>query len=349
VDQARPIIIKRRKGGGDDGGHHGGAWKVAYADFVTAMMAFFLLMWLLNATSEEQRKGLADYFDPSIPISRNSAGGAGMLGGEDVLVPPDASGTRAEGERAKPTHAEEGEDLGDLDRSPDRPEGDAAPDTVAGFQTAAAAGEAGDQGPGPGRGTDGAGGADREAVVDRSTGAGTVGEGAGGPGDQGLAGAPVDAALRDLSDDLEAQVRALDQGGLMQHFSMRLAPEGLVIEIGDLLRRPLYTSGASTPEPVLRELIAILVPVLNHTTNDIAVIGHTDATPFTGTGDYSNWELSADRANAARRLLTEVGLAAQRIVRISGKAATDPISDDPHDPRNRRIAITLLRRDRDPD
>ena len=74
-----PIIIKRKKGGGEEG-HHGGAWKVAYADFVTAMMAFFLLMWLLNATSEEQRKGLADYFDPSIPLSRNSAGGSGMMG-----------------------------------------------------------------------------------------------------------------------------------------------------------------------------------------------------------------------------------------------------------------------------
>lgn len=80
----RPIIIKKiKKGGGD--GHHGGAWKVAYADFVTAMMAFFMLMWLLNATTEQQRNGIADYFSPSLPISRVSGGGDGMFGGEDVF------------------------------------------------------------------------------------------------------------------------------------------------------------------------------------------------------------------------------------------------------------------------
>jgi len=79
-----PVIIKRKKVVGGDG-HHGGAWKVAYADFVTAMMAFFLLMWLLNATTEQQRKGIADYFSPTIPVNRISGGGEGMFGGDDVL------------------------------------------------------------------------------------------------------------------------------------------------------------------------------------------------------------------------------------------------------------------------
>ena len=82
-DNVRPIIIKKKKASGGDG-HHGGAWKVAYADFVTAMMAFFMLMWLLNATTEQQRKGLADYFAPSIPISRTSGGGEGAFGGDDI-------------------------------------------------------------------------------------------------------------------------------------------------------------------------------------------------------------------------------------------------------------------------
>jgi chemotaxis protein MotB len=77
----RPIIIKRKKVVGGDG-HHGGAWKVAYADFVTAMMAFFMLMWLLNATTEQQRKGIADYFSPNVPIARISGGGEGAFGGE---------------------------------------------------------------------------------------------------------------------------------------------------------------------------------------------------------------------------------------------------------------------------
>ncbi len=84
-DQANVTIIKRKKVVGG-GGHHGGAWKVAYADFVTAMMAFFLLMWLLNATTEEQRKGLADYFSPSIPVHRTSGGGEGPFGGDNVLA-----------------------------------------------------------------------------------------------------------------------------------------------------------------------------------------------------------------------------------------------------------------------
>ena len=80
-----PIIIKRKKVVGG-GGHHGGAWKVAYADFVTAMMAFFMLMWLLNATTEQQRKGIADYFSPTLPINRVSGGGEGMFGGENILA-----------------------------------------------------------------------------------------------------------------------------------------------------------------------------------------------------------------------------------------------------------------------
>jgi len=83
-DNAAPIIIKRKKVAGG-GGHHGGAWKVAYADFVTAMMAFFLLMWLLNATTEKQRKGIADYFNPTIPINRISGGGEGAFGGDSVF------------------------------------------------------------------------------------------------------------------------------------------------------------------------------------------------------------------------------------------------------------------------
>ena len=79
-----PIIIKRKKVVAG-GGHHGGAWKVAYADFVTAMMAFFMLMWLLNATTEQQRRGLADYFAPTIPIARVSGGGADIFGGDDIM------------------------------------------------------------------------------------------------------------------------------------------------------------------------------------------------------------------------------------------------------------------------
>ena len=103
---AQPIIIKRKKVSGGDG-HHGGAWKVAYADFVTAMMAFFMLMWLLNATTEKQRKGIADYFSPTIPINRISGGGDGNFGGDSVFseetLPQNGTGATAN----RPTEAKQ--------------------------------------------------------------------------------------------------------------------------------------------------------------------------------------------------------------------------------------------------
>ncbi len=110
----RPIIIKRKKKSGGDG-HHGGAWKVAYADFVTAMMAFFMLMWLLNATTETQRKGLADYFSPTIPINRVSGGGDGAFSGDSVFaeetLPQNGTGASAQ----RPTESKEAR--GDTGRS----------------------------------------------------------------------------------------------------------------------------------------------------------------------------------------------------------------------------------------
>jgi chemotaxis protein MotB len=329
----QPIIIKKVvKGGGD--GHHGGAWKVAYADFVTAMMAFFLLMWLLNATSEEQRKGLADFFDPALPISRASAGGAGMLSGDTMFTPETAAGSRNEGVRARPTHDEAGEDLGEKDASPDKPEGETTPNTLPGGGAGPGAALADREGMEPGA-LPGAAPATKPGEADETE---EVTLSPGFAGDQAGLG-----EAKDIAVDLLAQVRQAGGDGLLEHFSMRVTPEGLVIEIVDIQDSPLFSSGAAQPEPILDLLSDILVPVLNKTTNDIAVVGHTDARPFTGRRDYSNWELSSDRANAARRVLAGRGLSEDRIVRVSGKAATDPIADDPNAPQNRRIAITLLR------
>ncbi len=102
VRNAAPVIIKRKKVVAG-GGHHGGAWKVAYADFVTAMMAFFLLMWLLNATTEKQRKGLADYFNPTIPINRISGGGEGAFGGDSVFSEEEVAQNGTGASNHKPT------------------------------------------------------------------------------------------------------------------------------------------------------------------------------------------------------------------------------------------------------
>ena len=288
TDEVRPIIIKRKKI--IAAGHHGGAWKVAYADFVTAMMAFFLLMWLLGATDEKQRKGLADYFNPSLAVNRTTGGGAGMLEGKDFYAKESAAGARPEG--APPTLRDE---AAAPETPPDAQPGEVAADTERGETAAQAA-----------------------ARVEQER-------------------------LEAVGRQITAAMNAAEDGTLVRHFFLRITPEGLVIEIIDANDQPLFASASAVPAPILPLLIDVLVPVLGETTNDIAVVGHTDAVPFGGT-NYSNWELSADRANAARRLLVGHGLPEGRIVRVTGKAAVDPLVADPTAPQNRRIAITLLRR-----
>ncbi|MEM9059608.1 MAG: flagellar motor protein MotB [Pseudomonadota bacterium] len=337
MSEAAPTIIKKKKVSGGDG-HHGGAWKVAYADFVTAMMAFFLLMWLLNATSEEQRKGLADFFDPSIPISAVSAGGAGMLNGDTMFSEDTAAGSVSEGVRAKPTNETPGDDLGELDASPDLDEGFLAPQT----------GDLLDEDAWPSSPfkdeRDGSFGATGDGVgeiarLPADTLSETSGIAAGASPDLNEEG-----ALSGVADTLAEQMTSIGGDGLLEHFTMRMTPEGLVIEIVDIQDEPLFRSGGAEPAPVLDELIDILVPILEQTTNDIAIAGHTDAATFSRQDGYSNWELSADRANAARRLMNARGLSPDRIVRVSGQAATNPIDPDPFASKNRRIAIILLRK-----
>ena len=372
--EIRPIIIKRKKVVAS-GGHHGGAWKVAYADFVTAMMAFFLLMWLLGATDEKKRQGLADYFNPTLTISRTTAGGgAGMLEGKALFVEAPTAGTEAEGVPPKPTHREDGPPLGNRDAAPDIPL-DASPDAVSGggaVQSGPSEGEDPKEGVGgDGLGGDGLGAAgfDAAGLDAAELGMGDLGTGDLGVGD--LALADPDAGTLDTpaldtgrlsADEIEAlaaeqaeqerleavgkrvaqAMREAEDGALERHFFLRITAEGLVIEIIDSDDQPLFASASAKPAPLLRLLIDVLVPVLGETTNDIAVVGHTDAVPFGG-ADYSNWELSADRANAARRMLTGRGLPEARISRVSGKAAVEPLVVDRTAPQNRRIAITLLR------
>lgn len=307
-DGKAPIIIKRVvKGGGD--GHHGGAWKVAYADFVTAMMAFFLLMWLLNATTENQRKGLADYFDPSIPISRVSSGGTGMLEGNQIKADDILAGNRKEGKRPKKTHVDAGPELGEDTAIADK-EGD---DPYAEF------------------------------LRDLPDAEGAPGWAAPGAGD---AFAAAYQAEEDRLAALGAQIESAMQaagGELSEHFLLRMTPDGLVIEIVDADDAPLFESGSASAGPLLTKLLEIIVPVLDRALNNLAIVGHTDARPFGTGGNYTNWELSADRANTARRLLGRFGLAEHRVERVTGRAATELLSDDPFAAQNRRIAITLLR------
>ncbi|MEO1612472.1 MAG: flagellar motor protein MotB [Pseudomonadota bacterium] len=273
-ENARPIIKRKKVVAGD--GHHGGAWKVAYADFVTAMMAFFLLMWLLNATTESQRKGIADYFAPTIPVSPISGGGDGVVQGDSVF----------------------------------------AKDTLA---------------------KDGTGGAsDLKVEEDGEELSARVG-----------AGREIDEEDTDL-DAIAEELAAQNADGevddpLLSHIATRVTDEGLVIEVFAREGEPLFESGSPTPTPRMLEILAMIADVASLVTNRIAVEGHTDARPF-ASDERDNWSLSASRADASRRAMLASGLAPARISRISGRAAEEPaVPENPEDPRNRRVAITLLR------
>ena len=129
---------------------------------------------------------------------------------------------------------------------------------------------------------------------------------------------------------------------LLKHIHTRVTDEGLIIEVFDDEGSPLFASGSSKPMPLLIDLLDLIGSVVGFVSNDIAISGHTSAVPFSG-GGYSNWELSSDRALVARRILSSVGVAEERFRRVTGKAAREPVTDDPNDVRNRRIAITVLR------
>lgn len=278
----QPLIVKRKKivGGG---GHHGGAWKVAYADFVTAMMAFFLLMWLLNATSEDTKSGIANYFESRIPISRHSSGGDGAFKG-DAIRPSDGELAESGGGRAQLADGRASGD-GRLDNDP---EGAAPP-------------------PAPERTLE-----TFSALED------------------------IQQAFRSLSGESDAA------DALLRHIRTRVTEEGLVIEVHDREGAPLFAEGSAEPSPGLTALLGMVASVATLVTNGVAVTGHTGGAE-SGDGD---WTLSSDRAHAARRLLVEAGVEPGRIDSVSGRAGAEPmIEEDPADPRNRRVEITLLRSD----
>lgn len=276
---AAPVIIKRKKVV-QGGGHHGGAWKVAYADFVTAMMAFFMLMWLLNATTEKQRKGLADYFNPTIPVNRISGGGDGAFGGDSVFTEAAlaANGTGAASLRAT---------------AEDKARGETGTRDSAEAQAAAAA--------------------DQLAAIDKMLTA------------RGGESMTMERALR--------------------HVVARVTDEGLVIEIFDLPGAPLFRDGSERPEPVLAEIAGVLSDALAIATNDIAVGGHVRSLPVMRV-DASAWGLSTARAQVLRGLLEASGTPAARMARVTGFADRKPVTADPAAPRNNRLEVVLLRRDR---
>ena len=286
--RAAPIIVRKRVHGAHDG-HHGGAWKVAYADFVTAMMAFFLLMWLVGATTEDQRKGIADYFAARVPISPESAGGDGVLEGGFM-----------------PRTSEPNFRLGDRDRD----------------DVSLAAGAPRTEHPDAARA--------RDLRHD-------------------------DRIERQRFETIQSEIlRRLEASQALRHLAgnllFEITPEGLRIQIFDRAGADMFPLGSAVPRPHTEAILKVVADIVGAVQNGIVVTGHTDARPFVGGGPYGNWDLSSDRANAARRALAAGGVATERFRRIEGRAALEPlIEDDPSDARNRRIAITLLRTTTSPD
>jgi len=273
----QPIIIKKIKKGGH--GHHGGAWKIAYADFVTAMMAFFLLMWLLGSTTEGDKKGIADFFGSPLKVSLGGGSGAGDAshvikgGGEDL--------SRTHGQVKK----------GDIESQR----------TTINLLALKAEQRAAEK-----------------------------------------------ARLEELKQRVEDVLAASPKLASMQsQIRLDMTSEGLRIQIVDADNRPMFDSGSSIVKPYMRELLQIIGGVLGDVPNRLTLEGHTDAQPF-GSGErgYSNWELSADRANASRRELMTGGLSENRVLRVQGLAYSQPFDrEGPTSPANRRISIIVMNRE----
>lgn len=266
-NDAAPVIVKRKIVVAE-GGHHGGAWKVAYADFVTAMMAFFLLMWLLGATTEKQRKGVADYFNPTVATA-TTGGGEGVMGGNAAL-PEMTNHTRGTGVAG-------GRVLGD--------------------------------------GPENAGARLKEVKAE------------------------IDRMLTAFGGESMTMQRAL------RHVVTRVTDEGLVIEVHDLDDAPLFDGDTAQPAPVLHEVAGALVAALALSADGVAVNGHVRAYPVMLI-DNPVWHLSAERAEAMRRLLQDSGLPAGRLHRVAGHADRKPVTADPMAARNNRLEVILLRQDR---
>ena len=273
-DSQRPIIVRRIKKGGH--GHHGGAWKIAYADFVTAMMAFFLLMWLLGSTAKGDLSGISDYFKTPLKVALAGGSGAG-----------DASSLVTGGGK-------------DLSRKAGQVEKTNTPAQKKTINLEAAKAEA--------------------IRKDK-------------------------AKLEELKGKLNDKIGS--HGALKQfknQIKIDITAEGLRIQIADEKNRPMFNSGSAVLQPYAKEILAEISNVLNDVPNAISLSGHTDAAPYSG-GDrgYSNWELSADRANACRRELVAGGIDDGKILRVVGLGSAVPFDkEDPLKPINRRISIIVM-------
>jgi chemotaxis protein MotB len=286
LKELQPIVIKKRMKANHP--PHGGAWKVAYADFVTAMMAFFLLLWLLNVATESNKQGISDYFEPDTSEVEGAEGLGRALAG---LVQVADGAMRSAG----------------------------SPPSV---------------------------------IVPIAT----VGSKSGGDEGQNeeKAAALAEAEAKRLKTELdsfarvEAEIRqALQEipelNDMQDSLMIDFTPDGLRIQILDQEDIAMFVPGRALLNDHGRKMLAIVANVITKMPNAVVVTGHTDSSGGSNQS-YSNWELSGDRANTARRVMVEFGLGAQKIVKVASKADREHLfPDKPKSPLNRRIGIILQR------
>lgn len=273
-DSQRPIVIRRKKV--IAAAAHGGAWKIAYADFVTAMMAFFLLMWLLGSTTKGELDGIAEYFKNPLKVSL--AGGDGSGDSSSIIKGGGQELTRRDGAIRR----------GDI--------------------------------------------VERKKTVNLKA-----------------AQAEMERLelqrLSQLKKNLESVIEKTPKlNEYRRQLVIDITNEGLRIQIVDEKNRPMFELGRAELLPHTREILRDIAGVLNEVPNRISLAGHTDANAYLfGERSYSNWELSADRANASRRELAAGGLKEGKVVRVLGLASSVLFNNtDPFDPANRRISIIVL-------
>lgn len=288
-DEARPILIKRIKKPGH--GHHGGAWKVAYADFTTAMMAFFMLLWLLNVTTEEQRSGLADYFAPTSASSSSASGAGGVLGGTALSKDGSMNSGAVIMTMPKPSQVTDGSATGKGDETAAEKADKAEADW-------------------------------KKAMAER----------------ENQAFEQLEAQLRQAIQDMP------ELASLSDNLVVDITEDGMRIQVIDKDNRAMFKNGTSDLYGYARAMLQQIADRIDRVPNRIMITGHTDSQPAGGPAGYSNWELSSDRANAARRVLRAGGIPEDRFSAVRGKAATEPLlPDQPERAENRRISILLLR------
>ena len=276
----KPTVIVRRVKKHGHAAHHGGSWKVAYADFVTAMMAFFLVLWLVASTSKPERGAISEYFRNPSPLSGKSTtpapGMAGPGGASTSMIKLGGAADVSRGNSSDP------------------------------FQN------------------------QREAIpqaIDRRE----------------REKQQLESLMKELQEAI-SKSQALEP--FKDQLLLDLTPEGLRVQIVDKQNRPMFDLGGASLKAYTRTILYELATYLNHVPNRISLTGHTDTTAYSSIHGYGNWELSADRANAARRALVDGGLDDSKVTRVVGLASSVLFDrTNPQNPINRRISIVVMTKD----